>query len=235
MQTGRWWTGLCVVALLSAAAVAQETRRPSASAQKDPQAGDVPAAQAKIGQAAPDFTLVDCQGKKHALSDYKDKVLVLEWVNQKCPYSVTAVPFMKDVHKKYASKGVVWLGVDSSYGRTAAENATYIKDKELDFTILMDGDGQVGRTYGAHNTPQVFIINKGTLVYMGAIHSNQGGAKKGEEVRNYVAEALDAVLAGKPVPLAETTPWGCKVAYRSGGDPSAASGVKPVGQDKKEK
>lgn len=176
-----------------------------------------PAALTKIGQPAPDFTLLDCSGKKHALAELKDKVVVLEWVNKECPWSLKAVPVMKAMRKKYADKGIVWLGIDSTWLRKAEDDAKYIKDKELDFAILMDSDGKVGRAYGAKTTPHIFVINKGTLVYMGGLHNDQYERMKPSESRNYLDEALTAVLAGKDVPMAETTPWGCPVKYERSG------------------
>jgi peroxiredoxin len=169
---------------------------------------------AQVGQEAPDFTLLDCSGKKHELSDYKDRIVVLEWLNQQCPWSVKAVPVMKDLRKKYEGKGIVWLGVDSTHWRKPEENVQYIKDKGLDFPILMDNDGRVGRMYGAKTTPHVYVINKGRLVYRGALHDDQHGQKKDSEVRNYLDQAIQAVLDGKDVPVAETTSWGCSVKYK---------------------
>jgi hypothetical protein len=64
----------------------------------------------------------------------------------------------------------------------------------------------VGHLYGAKTTPHIFIIDKGKLVYMGAIDDKKD--------RSYVQEALDAVLASKDVPLAVTTPYGCSVKYK---------------------
>jgi peroxiredoxin len=199
----------------------------------DPNNG--PAAAATIGQPAPDFTLLDSNGKKHALSDYKDKLVVLEWVNQECPWSLKAVPVVKDLRKKYGDKGVVWLGIDSTWSRKPEDDAKYAKDKELDFAILMDSDGKVGHLYGAKTTPHLFVVNKGRLVYMGGLHNDQYGRKPPAEFRNYVDEALAAVLAGKDVPLPETTAWGCRVGYQDGVNKSAKPPKKDVGQNQKEK
>jgi peroxiredoxin len=171
-------------------------------------------AKAKVGAAAPDFTLNDESGKKHSLADWKDKVVVLEWVNQQCPWSVKAIDDVKKLRQKYDSKGVVWIGVESTHSRKPEENVQYIKDKQLNFPILMDPDGKVGRSYGAMTTPHIFVIAKGKLVYAGALHNNQQGDKDAAAVRNYVAEALDAVLASQEVPVAETKPWGCSVKYK---------------------
>ncbi len=188
-------------------AAKSETASPAASA------GD----EAEVGATAPDFTLLDQTGKKHKLSDYDDKVVVLEWVNQECPWSVKAVPVCKELAEKYAGKDVVWLGVESTNWRKAEENASYIKDKELPYPILMDNDGKVGKMYGAKTTPHIYVIDEGTLVYAGALHNDQYGKKDEGEVRNYVDEALTAVLADKKVPLAQTTPWGCSVKYEKKG------------------
>ena len=76
------------------------------------------------------------------------------------------------------------------------------------------GVGKVGKALGAKTTPHIFVINKGKLAYAGALHDDQFGKKPESEVRTYVDDALNAVLAGKDVPLAETTPWGCGVKYK---------------------
>jgi hypothetical protein len=78
----------------------------------------------------------------------------------------------------------------------------------------MDNDGKVGKAYGAQTTPHIFIINKGKVVYNGALHNDQQGVKPEAEKRNYVDEALTAIMDGKPVPVAETKPWGCSVKYK---------------------
>jgi peroxiredoxin len=176
---------------------------------------DAPPKKAKVGQEAPAFTLKDCAGKEHKLADYKDKIVVLEWVNQQCPWCIKAIPAMKKVHAKYAKNDeIVWLGIESTHWRTDAENQEFIKKYELDYPILMDQDGEVGRMYNARTTPHAFVIAKGKLVYAGAVHNDRYERKEKDEVRNYVDEALTAVLAGKDVPVSETKPWGCGVKYK---------------------
>jgi peroxiredoxin len=224
MQIVRNWSVIVCAGLATVAAASAQSQKESVP--------DKPHSLAKVGQPAPDFTLVDCTGKKVTLAELKDKVVVLQWVNQECPWSVKAIPAIKEVQKKHAGKGIVWLGIDSTFGRTAEEDANYIKDKELNHAILMDTDGKVGHSYGAKTTPHVFVLNKGTLVYMGALHNNQQGDKKPEEVRNYLDEALSAVLAGKEVPLAETTAWGCRVKYQDGGKRGPRKAAEPEQKDK---
>ncbi len=190
----------------------------SALAQDQSGPAAVPPPAARVGQDAPDFTLLDCAGRKHTLSAHKDQIVVLEWLNQQCPVSLAAVPVMKELRKKYAGKNVVWLGVESTHYRKPVENIQYAKDKELDFPILMDNDGTIGRTYGAKVTPHVFVVQNGKLVYAGALRSKPAEDKPEAESRNYLDEALQALLAGKAVPVAETTPWGCSVKYKAAGE-----------------
>lgn len=161
--------------------------------------------EAMIGKPAPTFELKGCDGKTYKLADYKDKTVVLEWWNQDCPVCKKYMPEMKYMAKKYAEKGVVWLAIDSTHYQTAEKDKEYASANSIEYPILMDKDGKVGREYQARTTPHMFVIHKGTLVYDGAI-DNQGS-------RNYVAEALDAVLADKDVPLAKTKPFGCGVKY----------------------
>ncbi len=206
MQTGRILSAIAAAWLVFAgASFAQEAEKKPAK----PEEG------VKIGQPAPDFELKSCAGKVYRLSDYKDKIVVLEWINQDCPWSRKALPALKAAAEKYAEQGVVWLAIDSTHYQTAEKNAKYAKEKELPYPILMDSDGKVGRRYGAKTTPHMFIINKGKLVCVGA-HDNQkpSGRRKKAEYRNYVEEALDAVLAGKEVPSPVTEPYGCTVKYK---------------------
>ncbi|MBW7903954.1 MAG: redoxin domain-containing protein [Phycisphaerae bacterium] len=170
-------------------------------------AGGTSAKKAEIGKAAPEFDLKDCCGKAVKLSDYKDKIVVLEWWNNECPWCVKAMPQMKQLNEKYGSKGVVFLGVDSTAAHKPEGVHKAREDHGVQYPILMDTDGKVGRAYGAKTTPHIFIINKGTLVYAGAHYEKDGS-------RDYIAESLDALLAGKAVPVAETKSYGCSVKYK---------------------
>lgn len=166
---------------------------------------------ARIGHAAPDFTLTDCNGKQHKLSDLKGKIVVLEWINKGCPFSVKANPTMIKTAAKYKDKGVVWLAIDSTHFNEPADNAKYIKQKSIPYPILTDSHGAVAKTYKAKSTPHMFVIDKkGDLVYTGAIDNRR--TKDG--YRNHVVEALDLLLEGKPVEVSKTRPYGCRVKYK---------------------
>lgn len=177
-----------------------------------------------IGKAAPGFSLKDWDGKTRKLSDYKGKVVVLEWFNHGCPFVKKHYETnnMQDLQKKYTSKGVVWLSICSSAEgsqgyATAEEHKKTAKDMGAAPTaVLIDADGTVGHEYSAKTTPDMFVIdNKGILVYGGAIDDQRTPDKESvKTAKNYVAAALDETLAKKPVAISSTKSYGCSVKYK---------------------
>ena len=82
----------------------------------------------------------------------------------------------------------------------------------MPFPVLIDEAGEVGRAYGAKNTPHMFIITaEGVVAYNGAIDDDRSAAKLGET--NYVAAALKEMAAGKKITITYTRPYGCSVKY----------------------
>lgn len=177
---------------------------------------------AKVGSAAPDFTLKDTDGKEHKLSEYlkQGKTVVLEWFNPGCPFILLhheKQTTMNDMYTAYKDKNVVFLAINSTH----SGHPNYGKDAEakkkfkMEYPILIDAEGTVGRMYGAKTTPHMFVIDKGgTLRYAGAMDNDERGKKTGSEKVNYVRNALDALLAGKTVAEPETKPYGCSVKYK---------------------
>ena len=176
-----------------------------------------------LGKPAPDFTLVDADGKEHSLSDYKDSFVVLEWFNLGCPFVKKHYNSnnMQKLQKHYTEKAVVWLIINSSaegkQGHYTPERANeLIKEKDMAPTaFLLDHDGKVGRLYGAKTTPHMFVIDKdGVLIYNGAIDDKPTTKIKDiEDAKNYVQAALEEAMAGKSVSLKATQPYGCSVKY----------------------
>lgn len=183
----------------------------------------VPVSAAEVGQAAPEFSLQDIQGKTHALSEHKGKIVVLEWTNFECPFVKKhyGSANMQALQGEYTGRGVVWFSVNSSaagkQGNFPAgewqERAAAWKSAAT--AILLDPDGVTGRAYGAKTTPHLFIIDAdGTLLYKGAI-DDKASADPGDipDAKNYARQALDEALAGKPVSEAQTQSYGCSVKY----------------------
>lgn len=178
---------------------------------------------ATVGEAAPDFRATGSDGKEYQLSDLKGQIVVLEWLNHGCPFvqKFYGADAMQAMQQKYTGEGVIWLSVISSapglQGHMTAEEANATRETKgaHPTAILIDEAGELGRLYDAKVTPHFFIIDAdGVLVYNGAIDSIRSpNAADIEKAENYVAAALDALLAGEPVATAQTTPYGCTVKY----------------------
>jgi peroxiredoxin len=178
-----------------------------------------------IGKPAPDFTLKDLAGKDVKLASYKGKVVVLEWFNPGCPFvkASHSVGSLVDTARRVTKDGVVWLAINSGapgkQGNELAMNADAAKAWSLSHPILRDETGAVGKSYGATNTPNMFVIDKaGAVVYAGAIDNSpdgEGKSPQGGKLVNYVDAALGDLAAGRPVQTAVTKPYGCSVKYGS--------------------
>lgn len=173
------------------------------------------ASAATVGAAAPDFSLKDEAGKEHKLSQYKGKIVVLEWVNPECPF-VKRHYEAKTMEKTWAGsdkKKVVWLAIDSTSHNTPEKSAAWKKEQGFSYPILQDPEGKVGKLYGAKTTPHMYVIDeKGTLRFAGGIDDDPRGKK--EAPKNYVELALASLLADEDVSEKTSTPYGCTVKYR---------------------
>jgi hypothetical protein len=149
--------------------------------------------------------------------------VVLEWHNNGCPYTQKHYQSgnMENLQREWTARGVIWFTVISSapgaqgYVTSAQENEYMREMHAAPTAALLDPDGQLGHLYGAKTTPHMFVINpEGVLIYDGAIDdrptpepSDIAGAT------NYVSQALSEAMAGKPVSVAATRPYGCSVKY----------------------
>ena len=178
---------------------------------------------ARVGEPAPPFDAVDNHGKMEHLSDYHGKYVVLEWHNQGCPFTAKHYNSgnMQRLQKQWTAKGVVWLTVISSAPGTQgyvtpSQEDEYLKKMNASPTaVLMDTTGNLGHLYDAKTTPQMFVIDpKGTLIYGGAIDDRPTTDEADiAKSKNYVNAALEAAMAGKPIPDPATRPYGCSVKY----------------------
>jgi hypothetical protein len=181
------------------------------------------AAALQTGTPAPAFTGTDTKGLAHTLAGYRGKIVVLEWTNHECPYTVKhyATGNMQALQGAATGTGAIWLTVASSrpgeqgYVDAAAADRLTASRTAKPTAVLLDPAGRLGRLYEARTTPHMFVIDAaGTLVYMGAIDDRPTaslGSVRG--ARNYVRDALDALAAGRPVAVASTRPYGCSVKY----------------------
>jgi peroxiredoxin len=176
----------------------------------------------EVGKPAPDFTGTDINGKTIHLSDYKGKIVVIESYNSDCPFCKNhyRTGAMQELQKNLVAKGVVWLIVDSvaknnfSY-RTPEQARAEMTDEKIMATAWIDDHaGTIGHLYEMKTTPHMFVIAAdGTLAYDGAIDNRPAPFGDPRTAKNYVSAAVDELLAGKPVEVSQTKPYGCGVHY----------------------
>ncbi len=176
------------------------------------------------GEMAPALTLTDSEGNTHSLEDFAGKTVILEWTNKDCPFvrKFYDEGHMQGWQKDYTAKeDVVWLTIASSapgkQGHLTPEGWNDLIEKQDSHAsaVLLDEDGTVGQAYAAKTTPHIYVIDgEGTLRYQGAIDSIRSAkASDISSATNYLAEAVEAVLAGEEVAEPTTTPYGCGVKY----------------------
>ncbi|MBI5363491.1 MAG: redoxin domain-containing protein [Planctomycetes bacterium] len=200
---------------VNTAAVTAQDPKPEAKPVEKQEPKKEEAKAAELGKAAPDFELVDLDGKKVKLADFKGKLVVLEWFNPDCPmcdWAYSQGGPLTEVPERLKKEGVVWLAVNSD-GKTATEvdkNKDFLKEKKAAVQVLLDPSGKTGKAYGAKTTPHCFVIDeKGVLRYSGALdNAPNGKAKEGETKTNFVEKAISEIKGGKPVTTSETKSYG---------------------------
>jgi peroxiredoxin len=181
------------------------------------------AAVARVGDAAPGFTVSATTGKSVSLADQRGKLVILEWTNHDCPYvrKHYETGNMQSLQRETTAQGVVWLTLISSSPGTQG----YVTPKQADdltvtrkanpTSVLLDPTGAVGKAYGATNTPHMYLIDKnGLLLYAGAIDDRPTTRRADVQgAHNYVRSALEDVAAGRAVQTPVTRAYGCTVKY----------------------
>ncbi|MBN2489760.1 MAG: redoxin family protein [Planctomycetes bacterium] len=203
---------ILLAALLAPGSTAQES---------DPKEPPAPKLAVKPGEPAPEFALPDHEGKVLKLSDFKGKVVVLEWFNPECPFVTRSHTegSLKGLAARWHKQGVVWLAINSGapglQGHGIPKNRAAAAKWGMDHPILFDESGAVGRKYGALTTPHLFVIGKdGKLVYQGAIdsaaHRRRGAV---DQVETYVEDVLTKLDQGDQIEVTYRRPYGCSVKY----------------------
>ena len=181
------------------------------------------AASALVGQAAPDFSAPDTSGQPRKLSDFKGKLVVLEWTNPGCPFVRKHYSGnLQGLQKEFTAKGVVWLAINSTETASndylpPAKLAGWMADKQAAPTAtLMDVSGDIGQLYGAKTTPHMYIVSpQGLLIYAGGLDSIPSARVADiQSATNYVRQGLNEALGGKALSVASSRPYGCSVKYK---------------------
>jgi peroxiredoxin len=173
-----------------------------------------------VGEQAPTFSGIPAvsgdQDTSISLDDIKEDVIVLVFLGNHCPVVRAYEDRIIDFTDDYKGKGVKVVGVsvnDLDSDRLPAIK-DYIKEHKSNYVYGYDESQQIGRAYGATNTPQFFVLDKArTIRYMGAMDDSQNKAKV---KKTYLRDAVDAVLNGESPEVSETRPVGCGVKYKRG-------------------
>jgi peroxiredoxin len=175
-----------------------------------------------VGDTVADFQLKNVDGKMVSLKDFKQsKGVIVIFDCNTCPYSKAYNQRIIDLNKKYEAKGFPVITINpndpnKSSGDSFEEMVELAKEKGYDFPYLVDESQAVAKSFGATNTPHVFVLksdnNTFKVAYIGAIDDS---AKDASAVKKkYVEEAVDAILAGKSVPSEKTKAIGCTIKWK---------------------
>ncbi len=170
---------------------------------------------ARLGTKIADFSLKDAAGKPVVLRDLKEKkAVVVVFLSFDCPNSTGYSPVLADLAKRYADKGVSFLGVCRADAEDAAALAKHAGEFKLGFPLLRDDNGAAVEALKAETTPEAFVLDHNfVLRYRGRIDDGYNARlKKNLIIRNHdLKNALDELLAGKPVSRPLTKAVGCPI------------------------
>ena len=176
-----------------------------------------------VGDVATDFRLLNVDGNYISMSDYEDiNGVVLIFSCNHCPYVVAYEDRMIELHNEYAPKGFPVLAINPN-DTIAEPRDSFTKmieraqEKNFPFDYVIDANQEIYPIYGATRTPHVFLLEKVgddfVVAYIGAIDDNYRDASQVEE--KYLANAIDALLAGERPDPAVTRAIGCTIKVRS--------------------
>lgn len=172
-------------------------------------AGQQPADGVRIGLPAPDFSLTDTTGKAHSLKAYRGRIAVIGFMSVTCPISNDYNDRIRSIAQDYAKSNVAFLGINSNFDEPVSAVSDHADKNRLTFPMLKDIDNRVADAYGAERTPELFVIDPaGVLRYHGRIDNSRDLRRV---KRNDLRGALDEMLAGKPVSVAQARAFGCLI------------------------
>ena len=181
-----------------------------------------PEAGYKVGDKVNDFKLKNVDDKMVSLADYKDaKGFIVVFTCNHCPFSIKYEDRLNALDKKYKVLGYPVVAINPNDASQHASDdfdgmKKRAKEKKFTFPYLHDESQAIATAYGASRTPHVYILQKGAagdvVKYIGAIDDNSDNAKQVKE--KYVENAVDALLANKPVSIDFTKAIGCTIKWK---------------------
>jgi peroxiredoxin/mono/diheme cytochrome c family protein len=168
-----------------------------------------------VGRTITGFRLPDHQGVHHSLADVKDRrLVVVAFVGTECPLAQQYAPRLVELHREFEAKGVAFFGIVSNEQDGLKEIAAYAKAHRVPFPILKDLGSEVADQFGAQRTPEVFVLDgERKIRYAGRIDDQHGvGYKRPRPTKRYLHDAVEELLAGKPVSKSQVEAVGCFIA-----------------------
>ena len=165
--------------------------------------------------ASPQFQLRDTQGATHTRAEWQGrKAILLFFVTTDCPVANSYVPEMNRIRDDYASRGVLVFAVQADTTTSDADVAKYARDYRYSFPLLLDPRQALVDLTGATVTPEAIVLSpEGKVLYHGRIDNRveDFGKQRPQATERDVRDALDAVLAGRPVSRSATKSIGCAI------------------------
>ncbi len=186
---------------------------------------ETPSTMLATGTVAPPFRLSDTQGKQIALDDLKDApALLVAFICNHCPYVKHVRAKFAEVARDYQSRGVGVVAISSNDAESYPDDspkamAEEVKRAGYTFPYLYDETQDVAKAYQAACTPDFFLFDRDRrLVYRGQFDDSRPG--NGKPVTGHdLTAAVNAVLAGKPVPGEQRPSVGCNIKWKRGNEP----------------
>ena len=179
------------------------------------------AGELEIGSTMPlkDLELAEISGKNITLANAKGDVgtLVVFSCNT-CPWVIRWEDRYVSLANTYAQKGIGMIAVNSNAARFGGEDSLeemveHAKNNGYNFPYAQDPESELASAFGATKTPHIYLFNgDDKLVYRGAIDDNAKNAKKVDIP--FLANAIDALLAGNPINPQTTKALGCSIKFK---------------------
>ena len=169
---------------------------------------------APLGQRIDDFELHDYLGAEHSLSDFaQSPIVVVAFLGTECPLARIYGAQLAELAQTYKPRNVAFVGIDANQQDTPTELGHFARKHGITFTLLKDPGNIVADQFGAQRTPEVFVLDQQrTVRYWGRIDDQFGvGYTRPAVNQNYLATAINELLAGQLVSTPRTEPVGCHI------------------------
>ena len=156
----------------------------------------------------------DIDGQHRTLGEYKNKkAIIAVFVGTECPLANLYLPTLAEMQKHYGAKGVQVLAINSNDQDSFAEVVAHARERKPPFPVLKDADQRAADAFGARRTPEAFLLDGSlTIRYRGRIDDQYGYTyRRTAPTRTELKDALEELLAGKPISTPESECRGCLI------------------------